>query len=543
MQMPLNLRQHPVSDRRCCGARAHWGDHAAEVAEHGFSPVIVKAGTKEPLYPKWQMACYLPPVPAFIAKHATGRGRNDSVGIACGQLRDGKKEIGWLIAIDCDAGSQTRSSEIRDAIVEHLGESPLVRFGRPNRWVRLYRSETPTASYRLGDLEILGVGRQFVAFGIHPNTGKPYGWQDGDPGDVKAKELPVVSQKKLEGLLRAFGHHEQGRISESTTRRFTSHQGVEVSVPDAGSGQLLWTKDERGLVIDGRDAFLTWCLAKTGGHAEAAFALFEDHADLSRPKRDTRRAWTLKDAQVKARTFVRRSRQGLVKHAVRGRPAQGDWSGRPWSDDGIAALIEHTDRLLLQRKITQTERAVAVAMAEFLKDKGQCFASVGTIAKGAGVTSSAVKNARRRLVTLGLWKASETVGKMPAYVPIFKPTQTPVAKQKSNRPVQSQVPNTSKVPSVALRQGMVPSNDNRGIVRVGRKPVQLDLFQGEPKLSDPLAFGHHLRRERLKRGLTQQGMAEYLSCRRSHIANVERGHDRLSHWAHQRFLELTRSAA
>lgn len=543
MRMPPDPRQHPASDVRCRVARAYWGEHAAKVANHGFSPLVVKAGTKEPLYSKWPMACYLPPDLGFIAKHAIGRGRNDSVGIACGRLRDGKREIGWLVVVDCDASSQTRSSEIRDAVVEHLGESPLVRFGRPNRWVRLYLSAKPVSSYRVGDVEILGTGRQFVAFGIHPKTGEPYRWQDGDPGDVAAKELPVVSQGKLEGLLRVLGYREGLRPWEPTLRRLSSGQWAEVSVPEAGSGQLLWTKDARGLVVDGRDAFLTWCVAKMSGDAVEAFALFQKHADLARPQRETRKAWILKDALTKAKTWVRRSRQGRIKHSVRGRPAQGDWSGKPWSEEQIKALNAHTDQLLLDGKITRTERAVSVAMAEYLKDKGQCFAAVETIAKAVGIAPSAVKNARRQLVSLGLWKSSETVGKMPAYVPLFKVVQPLVTKRENSRPVHSQVPNTSKVSLGALPQGMVPSNDNRWIIRVGRDPVQFDLFQGEPKISDPLAFGRHLRRERLKRGLTQQGIAEYLGCRRSHVANVERGHDHLSPWAQQRFFELVRSVA
>ena len=46
-----------------------WRDYATSVARNGFSPLVVKAGTKQPLYAKWPMACYLPSDLDFIEKH------------------------------------------------------------------------------------------------------------------------------------------------------------------------------------------------------------------------------------------------------------------------------------------------------------------------------------------------------------------------------------------------------------------------------------------------------------------------------------------
>ena len=66
------------------------------------------------------------------------------------------------------------SSEIAGIVRATLGETPLIRFGRFPRWARVYRAARPVASAKAPGFEILGVGRQIVAFGRHSVTGKPY---------------------------------------------------------------------------------------------------------------------------------------------------------------------------------------------------------------------------------------------------------------------------------------------------------------------------------------------------------------------------------
>ena len=52
-------------------------------------------------------------------------------------------------------------------------------------------------------VEILGQGQQFVAFGIHPDTNQPYEWTDISPLDVPAGELPLVDEEQIETFLAA----------------------------------------------------------------------------------------------------------------------------------------------------------------------------------------------------------------------------------------------------------------------------------------------------------------------------------------------------
>jgi putative DNA primase/helicase len=52
-------------------------------------------------------------------------------------------------------------------------------------------------------VEILCNGQQFVAYGIHPGTGKPYEWFGGDPLTVAVAALPEVSRDQAGEFLRA----------------------------------------------------------------------------------------------------------------------------------------------------------------------------------------------------------------------------------------------------------------------------------------------------------------------------------------------------
>ncbi len=141
---------------------AYWGNWAATIAANGFSPVPVLPRSKRPRFSRWINACYAAPDPAFIDRHSSLHG-SDSIGLACGKLREGDDDVGFMLAVDCDADDPDCSAEFLRLTEEHLGWTPLIRFGRPSRWVRLFRFAQPVQSYRLSSLEILGAGRQVLA--------------------------------------------------------------------------------------------------------------------------------------------------------------------------------------------------------------------------------------------------------------------------------------------------------------------------------------------------------------------------------------------
>jgi hypothetical protein len=146
-----------------------WARLAETVAFNGFSPVPLRPGTKKPRFSKWPRACYAPPDPTFISA-LSSRFPTDSLGLACGRIREGEEVLGWLFVVDCDAEDLAENSRIAEIVRSTLGETPLIRFGRFPRWSRLYRASGPIRSAKGLNFEILGVGRQLVAFGLHPLT-------------------------------------------------------------------------------------------------------------------------------------------------------------------------------------------------------------------------------------------------------------------------------------------------------------------------------------------------------------------------------------
>src|SRR5207247_1706905 len=80
-----------------------------------------------------------------------------------------------------------------------LGETTLVRVGQfPKRILvyrpePVYRPEEGIDTKRLGGIDILGRGSQFVSFGIHPGVGRPYYWLGDDPTNTLVESLVVVT--------------------------------------------------------------------------------------------------------------------------------------------------------------------------------------------------------------------------------------------------------------------------------------------------------------------------------------------------------------
>jgi hypothetical protein len=73
----------------------------------------------------------------------------------------------------------------------------LVRFGLAPKRAVLFRTDEPFKKIQQSliapdgkegqKIELLADGQQIVAFGIHPDTRKPYGWHGGSPLDTPAR--------------------------------------------------------------------------------------------------------------------------------------------------------------------------------------------------------------------------------------------------------------------------------------------------------------------------------------------------------------------
>lgn len=130
-----------------------------------------------------------------------------------------------LVAVDIDILDDAVADELQELLERELVDGqdlPPVRFGlRPKRLAtfRIKGPDFPTfksrphidSEGRPARIEILALGSQFIADGIHPDTGKPYEWVDGvGPDNVKFADLPTITEARL----RAFIQDAECRFAE-----------------------------------------------------------------------------------------------------------------------------------------------------------------------------------------------------------------------------------------------------------------------------------------------------------------------------------------
>src|SRR5262249_13421076 len=117
----------------------------------------------------------------------------------------------------------------------------LVRIGLAPKRAIIFRTEEPfkkisvpliaideTDEHRRNDqkIEFLADGQQFAAFGIHPDTKKPYSWHGGSPLNVPWLELPYIRQDAAQalidgvvGLMLEFGYELKNKPKPKPTPR------------------------------------------------------------------------------------------------------------------------------------------------------------------------------------------------------------------------------------------------------------------------------------------------------------------------------------
>lgn len=120
---------------------------------------------------------------------------------------------GDIVAVDLDIRDKDTCDKISTWCLEHLGVAPQ-RTGESPKTLFVFRSDAPlskrsTTKYEdpLGEehqIEILGKGNQFVAYAIHPDTRKPYVWNNLPLASVRAGDLPVITEMQIDELFEYF---------------------------------------------------------------------------------------------------------------------------------------------------------------------------------------------------------------------------------------------------------------------------------------------------------------------------------------------------
>ncbi len=236
---------------------------AVLLVENGYRIVPITPGGKRPAIDNWQKLH----ATADMARQWAKKGfANANIGILTEDTP----------AIDIDIYDAEVADRMEAWILDHIAgaaDAPR-RVGRAPKRLLLFRTDTPfrkmQAEYRDANgqkhkLEVLGTGQQFVAYGTHPDTGKPFEWTSFDqPLDVEAASLPVLSADDARRAVAAFEDicRELGwqRVSGSTPHSIARVTGVGNSDDDA----LLSLKKPLDVSIDEIKAALEYISPDSG---------------------------------------------------------------------------------------------------------------------------------------------------------------------------------------------------------------------------------------------------------------------------------------
>lgn len=211
-----------------------FASHAQQLVDLGYSVVPIRPGEKRPVGAAWQTA-YLrqDEILAQVKEYAT---------YGVGILTRG------LAAIDLDIYDKKLSREMRAYVLSALGvEEAPTRVGMvPKMLILCSRAEGEmpkmASSYWrdaegvMHRIEVLGDGQQFVAYGIHADTQRPYIWTQQSISDfsVSILDLPVVTTEILQDILAKFDELAEQSNWERISNASTGVASGEVPWPVSG---------------------------------------------------------------------------------------------------------------------------------------------------------------------------------------------------------------------------------------------------------------------------------------------------------------------
>lgn len=176
-------------------------DHGARLIDNGYPILPIKPVSKIPgaysngewrPYAQWTRHCVRRTTEFEL--NIWSRWPDAGIGIACGDI----------VAIDIDI-VQDREVVLKiDALArDMLGDTPALRIGLSPKRLLAYRSNAPFSGFKRAPLEILARGQQFVALGVHPETGEPYYWPGESLLDLDISELPLVTEAACRAFVQA----------------------------------------------------------------------------------------------------------------------------------------------------------------------------------------------------------------------------------------------------------------------------------------------------------------------------------------------------
>lgn len=305
--------------------------HGEALIDQGYTVVPIQQGKKAPGYDGWQKS---KPSKDQVKEWLTGGFKNAGVGIL----------TRFTCAIDIDCRNETTAAKFAQWCVDRIGVAPM-RIGLAPKILLLYRTTEPFRKRKSTEyidewgekqmIEVLGDGQQFVAFHIHPETGKPYYWIDGkSPLNVRATDLTELKPAVIDDLFKDFDAWcRECEFKVLKERRDGPNGGpsaAEVWSEDTTAIDI--SRDElrtRLLLIPGADVYELWvqigmCLSHQFDGGQEGFDLWSEWsetADNFDPDA-LERHWKSfaidgkKRAPLTARYILRLAKESIAKSAM-----------------------------------------------------------------------------------------------------------------------------------------------------------------------------------------------------------------------------------
>jgi hypothetical protein len=290
---------------------------------------------------------------------------------------------------------------------------------------------------------------------------------------------------------------------------------------------------------------------------DAAWLRFQREVDLAVRKGNGHGHWTRSDVERKVDYALRPDRQARIRPSK----AKGFWT--------LARKLAFKMVVDADHRLNPSDRKVAWAMLEAVRDeRGLSYLASKSLARQTQVHEVTARACRLKLIALNYFVLIKRGGKNKPTV--CTPNRALVRDVKGLNPamffsVHPPFSTASPANDVRWDQGIEPAwkkgasvaSETTEILTIeggsyqaseGAKAEsatcggeQTEMFG--VSMSDPLAFGRWVRQQRLALGMSQMSMASKLGCTQPHLANVERGHDKLGEWRRRRLVELLKGAA
>jgi hypothetical protein len=212
----------------------------SRLIDNAYEIVPIAVGKKAPGFDNWSKARSNKPQ---LAEWIESGHRNSGVGILTKRTP----------AVDLDIRDEKVALEAEEKARKIFGDAPL-RIGMPPKRLLVYRTETPFRKMRsnryqdewgeLHQIEILCDGQQFVAYHIHPDTGRPYMWpsekvgkdfeviEAGGPLTIPANELTIITVEQCQELIDWFHERAEQESDWKVVKKQRSGNLADIDMDD-----------------------------------------------------------------------------------------------------------------------------------------------------------------------------------------------------------------------------------------------------------------------------------------------------------------------